>query len=161
MERIAQIAGTQDPNAIFAMLNETEIEQLRLRHEQSEQLVKDQLTKLQSVGIEISQTLLSNGVKLGSAEINQHDSEAVLCSKQKALDSMAQFVDSLYVAILDLSNKVHMIKEGYQFLGITYLFTEDHKKMENGIYGVKIGSTNKTRNSVTLDDVNISMFCNN
>jgi hypothetical protein len=43
---------------------------------------------------------------------------------------MAQFVDFLYVAIRDLINKVHMIKEGYQFLGITYLFTDDHKKMD-------------------------------
>lgn len=130
MERIAQIAGTRDPNAIFAMLNETEIDQLRSRHEQSEQHVKDQLAKLESLGCQMSQSLLSDGnVKLGSAVIDQHDSETVLDSKQKTLDSMSQFVDSLYLAILDLSDKVQMIEEGYQFS--QFLMAEDdHKKMD-------------------------------
>ena len=105
MEWIAQIAGTRDPHAIFTMLKETEIDQLRLNHEQSEQHVKDQLAKLESLGSQMSQRLLSDGnVKLGSAAIDQLDSEAVLCSKQKTLDSMSQFVDSLYLAILDLSD---------------------------------------------------------
>jgi hypothetical protein len=112
------------------MLNETEIDQLRSRHEQSEQHVKDQLAKLESLGCQMSQSLLSDGnVKLGSAVIDQHDSETVLDSKQKTLDSMSQFVDSLYLAILDLSDKVQMIEEGYQFS--QFLMAEDdHKNMD-------------------------------
>ena len=86
MERIAQITGTRDPHTIFTMLNETEIEELKLRHEQSEQHVKDQLAKLESLGSQMSQRLLSDGnVKLGSAAIDQHDQRLYFAANRKRL----------------------------------------------------------------------------
>jgi hypothetical protein len=123
MERIAQIAGTRDPDAIVGTLNEPEIEKLRLRHEQSEQHVKEQLAKLESLQRQTNQ----GNVELDSTVIDQHDSEDVLFSKQKRLDSMSHFIDSLFLAILFLSDKVQLIEEGYQF-SVFLMAEDDHTK---------------------------------
>ncbi|KAL3789640.1 hypothetical protein ACHAW5_002357 [Stephanodiscus triporus] len=126
MERIAQIAGTRDPDAIVGTLNEPEIEKLRLRHEQSEQHVKEQLAKLESLQIQTNQISLSDGnVELDSTVIDQHDSEDVLFSKQKRLDSMSHFIDSLFLAILSLSDKVQLIEEDYRYF---LMAEDDHTK---------------------------------
>ena len=44
---------------------------------------------------------------------------------------MAQFVDSLYVVILDLSDKVHMIKESWTSLCILFSKTTLHSNSLN------------------------------
>lgn len=128
MERIAQIAGTRDPNVMAAMLNESGAE-LRLRQEQEEQHVKEQEATLISLRGEINRIHFSDGfVKATASE--HHDSDYLLCSKQKRLDSMSQFVHTLCLAVLHVSNKVQLIEltGGIQFSRFL-MANEEHRQV--------------------------------
>jgi len=115
MERIALIAG-RDPNVIAAMLNESEMQKLRQRQEQAEQHVKDQVAKLEHLDRQINQILMSDG-NTGSAVVVEYDTEALLTDKQKRLEKMSRFIDSLYLAVLHVSDKVRTLEltGGIQF----------------------------------------------
>ena len=130
MERIMRIAGTRDPNTIVAMLNESEMQKLRQRQDQAEEHVKEQVAKLEHLDRQINQIHLSDGKAADSAVVAEYDSEAILCDKQKRLEKMSRFIDSLYLAVLHVSDKVRTLEltGGIQFSQFLTV-DEDHKQL--------------------------------
>ena len=116
MKKLIQATGTQDPTtSIIEMLDESETELLRVRQEQGEAQVKQQLTKLESLGSQIKEIRLSGSktdVKTDSeVQDNITTLETVLSTKQKRLESTSELILSLSLAILNLNDKVSSIED--------------------------------------------------
>ena len=115
MKKLIEVTGTQNPTtSIIEMLDESETEHLRVRQEQGEAQVKQQLSKLESLGSQIKEIRLSGSktdVKTDSeVQDNINTLETVLSTKQKRLESTSELILSLSLAILNLNDKVSSIE---------------------------------------------------
>jgi len=74
------------------------------------------VAKLEHLDRQINQILMSDG-NTGSAVVVEYDTEALLTDKQKRLEKMSRFIDSLYLAVLHVSDKVRTLEltGGIQF----------------------------------------------
>jgi len=115
MKKLIHITGTQDPTSIIEMLDESETEVLRARQEQGEAQVKQQLTKLESLGSQIKEIRLSGSKTDAKTEPEVQDNiktlETVLSTKQKRFESTSELILSLSLAILNLNDKVSSIED--------------------------------------------------
>ena len=116
MEKLTQVTGTQNPTSIIVeMLDESETEQLRVRQEQGEIQVKQQISKLDSLGSQIKEIRLSGSKADVKTESEVQDNitslETVLSTKQKRLESSSELILSLSLAILNLNDKVSSIQD--------------------------------------------------
>jgi len=115
MEKLTKAAGSQDPTSIIEMLDESETEVLRLRQEQGEAQVKQQLSKLESLGSQIKEIRLSGSKTDMKADSKVQDDiktlETILSTKQKRFESTSELILSLSLAILNLNDKVSSIED--------------------------------------------------
>jgi len=116
MKKLIEVTGSQDPTtSIVAMLDESETELLRLRQEQGEAQVKQQLSKLESLGSQIKEIRLSGSKADVKTDLEVQDNittlETVLSTKQKRLESTSELILSLSLAILNLNDKVSSIED--------------------------------------------------
>ena len=107
LERLAQIAGTQDPTSIADKMKEDETKRLFLLQEQCESEVKRQSASLEQLQCQIKHQSLADsegGIHTTGEEVA--NKEALILKNQKQLDSVSELLQNVSLAIVNLSGLV-------------------------------------------------------